>query len=144
MSTVVLEGLALTLLAGALAGNCMLPMKFARRWQWENVWLVFSIVSLLILPWALALTLAGNLGEIYGGLDYWQLVLPVIESSVDLPKIAGQRQSKRPWQNQQRDHAENQPDILPLPAPGELHRQHAVARERPCQQGQRETFQHDR
>src|ERR1017187_3049011 len=57
MSTVVLEGLALTLLAGALAGNCMLPMKFARRWQWENVWLVFSIVWLLILPWALALTL---------------------------------------------------------------------------------------
>src|ERR1039458_5702877 len=74
MSTVVLEGLALTLLAGALAGNCMLPMKFARRWQWENVWLVFSIVSLLILPWALALTLAGNLGEIYGGHDSWPLL----------------------------------------------------------------------
>ena len=60
MSTVVLEGLSLTLLAGLFSGNCMLPMKFARRWQWENVWLVFSIVSLLILPWALALTLAGD------------------------------------------------------------------------------------
>jgi hypothetical protein len=37
MSTVVLEGLSLTLLAGLFSGNCMLPMKFARRWQWENV-----------------------------------------------------------------------------------------------------------
>ena len=75
MSTAVLEGLALTLLAGALAGNSMLPMKFARRWQWENVWLVFSMVSLVILPWTLALMLAGNLGEIYGGVESRQLAL---------------------------------------------------------------------
>src|ERR1035438_3151983 len=39
----------------------MLPVQLATRW-----------------PWALALTLAGNLGEIYGGLDYWQLVLPFL------------------------------------------------------------------
>jgi hypothetical protein len=29
-------GLLLTLVAGLLSGNCMLPMKFARRWPWEN------------------------------------------------------------------------------------------------------------
>jgi len=78
MSTAVLGGLGLTLGAGLLSGNCMLPMKFARRWQWENVWLVFSMVSLVILPWTLALTLAGHLGEIYGGLEPRQLALPFL------------------------------------------------------------------
>src|ERR1700676_3499558 len=68
-------GLLLTLIAGLFSGNCMLPMKFARRWRWENIWLVFSVVSLLILPWALALTLAGNLAEIYGGLELRQMAL---------------------------------------------------------------------
>jgi L-rhamnose-H+ transport protein len=78
MSTMVLGGLGLTLVAGLLSGNCMLPMKFAKRWQWENVWLVFSMVSLVILPWTLALTLAGHLGEIYGALEPRQLALPFL------------------------------------------------------------------
>ena len=50
-------GLLLTLVAGLLSGHCMLPMKFARRWPWENTWLVFSVVSLVILPWALSFVL---------------------------------------------------------------------------------------
>jgi hypothetical protein len=37
-------GLGMTLVAGLLAGNSMLPMKFVKRWQWENTWLVFSLV----------------------------------------------------------------------------------------------------
>ena len=58
-------GLLLTLVAGLLSGNCMLPMKFARRWPWECTWLVFSIVSLVILPWLLALTLVKDVGAVY-------------------------------------------------------------------------------
>ena len=61
-------GFALSLLAGVLAGTCMLPLKFARRWSWENVWLVFSIVSLVILPWGLALAIVKNVFEIYAAL----------------------------------------------------------------------------
>ncbi len=61
-------GLLLTLVAGLLSGNCMLPMKFARRWPWENTWLIFSIVSLLILPWALALALVHDVGAVYSAL----------------------------------------------------------------------------
>jgi hypothetical protein len=44
-----------------MSGNCMLPMKFNRSWQWENSWLVFSVVSLLVLPWLLALCLVSHL-----------------------------------------------------------------------------------
>ena len=50
-------GLLLTLVAGLFSGSCMMPMKFAKRWPWENTWLVFTLVSLLILPWTLAFTL---------------------------------------------------------------------------------------
>jgi len=75
---IVWGGVALTLLAGLSAGNCMLPMKFAQRWHWENLWLVFSLVSLLILPWSLALLLAGNLGSLYASLSPNQLLLPFL------------------------------------------------------------------
>jgi L-rhamnose-H+ transport protein len=76
MTGSVLAGLAMILVAGVLAGNCMLPMKFARRWHWENTWLVFSLVSLVVLPWGLALLLAGNVLEVYRGLSLSQWLLP--------------------------------------------------------------------
>ncbi|MCW5977283.1 MAG: hypothetical protein KIT09_04365 [Bryobacteraceae bacterium] len=60
-------GVLLALTAGVTAGNCMLPMKFARRWAWENTWLVFSVVSLVILPWALAFGAVDNLPAVYRG-----------------------------------------------------------------------------
>ena len=78
MPAIVLGGIALTLLAGLCSGNCMLPMKFARSWKWENLWLVFSLVSLVILPWSLALLLAGNLGRLYASLSPAQLLLPFL------------------------------------------------------------------
>src|SRR3974390_479278 len=78
MSLVMFGGIAMILVAGMMAGNCMLPMKFARRWQWENTWLVFSLVSLIVLPWALALLLAGDVFEIYRGLSAGPLVLPFV------------------------------------------------------------------
>jgi L-rhamnose-H+ transport protein len=78
MPALVWGGLALTVLSGICSGNSMLPMKFARRWQWENTWLVFSLFSLLILPWALAFLLAGNLRSLYCSLFPGQLLLPLI------------------------------------------------------------------
>ena len=76
MPALVWGGLALTVLSGICSGNSMLPMKFAHRWQWENIWLVFSLFSLLILPWALAFLLAGNLRSLYCSLLPGQLLLP--------------------------------------------------------------------
>ena len=71
-------GFALTVAAGLLAGNCMLPMKFARKWPWESVWLVFSIVSLLILPWTLAFVTIGNPFAVYAGLPGVAFLTPVL------------------------------------------------------------------
>ena len=71
-------GIALTLLAGLMSGNCMLPMKFSRSWKWENTWLVFSVVSLVILPWALALGLVSHLLEAYSSLSFSQAAIPFL------------------------------------------------------------------
>jgi L-rhamnose-H+ transport protein len=45
-----LVGILLALLGGLVVGNCMLPLKKLRVWPWECAWLVFSLVSLLIVP----------------------------------------------------------------------------------------------
>jgi L-rhamnose-H+ transport protein len=69
-------GLFLTVLAGLLSGNCMLPLKFARRWPFEATWLVFSIVSLIVLPWVLALALVKDPGAVYAALPASAFLAP--------------------------------------------------------------------
>ena len=71
-------GIVLTLLAGVMSGNCMLPLKFNRSWQYENTWLVFSVVSLVLLPWALALGLVDHIVETYRSLSWFQIALPFL------------------------------------------------------------------
>jgi L-rhamnose-H+ transport protein len=78
MSVDIWIGLAMALVAGAMAGNCMLPSKYVHRWSWENMWLVFSLVSLVVLPWALALLTVPHLGELYAGLPARQFLVPFL------------------------------------------------------------------
>jgi L-rhamnose-H+ transport protein len=49
-----LAGVGLSALGGVLVGNCMLPLKRIRTWAWECSWLVFSVVSLVLVPCVLA------------------------------------------------------------------------------------------
>jgi L-rhamnose-H+ transport protein len=77
MTATVLEGVGLTLVAGIMSGNCMLPSKFARAWKWENLWFIFSVVSLVILPWTLALLLVNHLFAAYRGLAPAAFVVPL-------------------------------------------------------------------
>ncbi len=49
-------GLTLVFAGGLLNGSFAAPMKRLSVWRWENIWLVYSIVGLLILPWAIAQT----------------------------------------------------------------------------------------
>jgi L-rhamnose-H+ transport protein len=43
-------GIILALVAGALNGMFALPMKINKNWAWENNWLPFSFLSLMIFP----------------------------------------------------------------------------------------------
>lgn len=49
-----LAGLTLILAAGAMQGAFPLPMRFARVWEWENLWFVASLAGLVIFPWCIA------------------------------------------------------------------------------------------
>jgi L-rhamnose-H+ transport protein len=54
-------GLAIAVLAGAINGLFAVPMKLNRRWAWENNWLAFSLLSLVIFPWLIAFLSVPNL-----------------------------------------------------------------------------------
>lgn len=61
-------GMCLLILAGILNASFALPMKFVRSWAWENTWLLWSIVALLVLPPALAFAAIPDFaGVLHGG-----------------------------------------------------------------------------
>jgi L-rhamnose-H+ transport protein len=58
-------GLGLVLLAGAMNGSFAVPMKYATRWSWENIWLAWAFLALVAMPLILTLSTVPNLGRIY-------------------------------------------------------------------------------
>jgi L-rhamnose-H+ transport protein len=54
MRTDLVAGFLLILIAAAMNGAYAIPMKFMPRWKWENIWLLWTVLSLWILPLALA------------------------------------------------------------------------------------------
>src|SRR5260370_41233612 len=74
----VLLGVSLVMVAGLMCGCFMLPLKFVRSWRWENVWLVFSILSFAVIPWLLALAFVGRLFDTYRVLSAHQLAVPML------------------------------------------------------------------
>jgi L-rhamnose-H+ transport protein len=70
-------GMAVILVGGALNGGFALPMKHSRTWKWENLWLVFSVVGIFMVPWVLAFGLVPGLMQVYAGVTPRALLLPV-------------------------------------------------------------------
>jgi L-rhamnose-H+ transport protein len=58
-------GVIAVILAGMLQGVFAVPMKFASRWKYENIWLVFSFSGMVLLPWMLAAMTVPGLGRVY-------------------------------------------------------------------------------
>lgn len=69
--------MAVIFLSGALNGSFALPMKYTHRWRWENTWLVFTLVALLLLPWILAVGFVPRLGDLYEEVPSRALLYPV-------------------------------------------------------------------
>jgi L-rhamnose-H+ transport protein len=78
MGQPLLVAVSLTMVAGLMSGTCMLPMKFVRSWKCENLWLIFSLVSLVIIPWMLAIGLVDRLFDTYRALSFRQLAVPML------------------------------------------------------------------
>src|SRR5581483_4784060 len=69
-------GLALVFVSGIMAGSTLSPIKFMRRYKFENYWLIHSLVGTVVIPWALALFTIPNLLHLYAKLPLSELVLP--------------------------------------------------------------------
>jgi L-rhamnose-H+ transport protein len=59
------SGLILVTVAGVANATFALPMMFARRWAWENIWLGWTIFALVLLPVATAIVSIPSLGAVY-------------------------------------------------------------------------------
>jgi L-rhamnose-H+ transport protein len=58
MSSMILAGALLAVLSGLMNGSFTLPMRFLGRWEWENVWSLFIVVSCLLMPAAIVTAIA--------------------------------------------------------------------------------------
>jgi L-rhamnose-H+ transport protein len=61
-------GVVLALMGGVCVGNCMLPLKHIRTWTWECTWLIFSLVSLILVPCVIAYLLIPDWPHLYSEL----------------------------------------------------------------------------
>ncbi len=71
-------GIALAVGAGIMVGNCMLPLNYLRRWRWENAWMIFTLVALVLMPWALAFLRVPNLLSIYSHVNSASFMIPFL------------------------------------------------------------------
>ena len=71
-------GMAVILVSGSLNAAFPLPMKYSRNWKWENLWLVFSVVGIFVVPWTLALALVPRLLHVYAEVSPRALLLPMV------------------------------------------------------------------
>ncbi len=71
-------GVVLAVLAGVVNGLFALPMKLARKWQWENIWLPFSILGLIFLPRLLVFEGIPHLEQAYAEAGWSTLAIPIL------------------------------------------------------------------
>src|SRR5208283_4710892 len=71
-------GMTVILVSGGMNAAFALPMKYSRAWKWENLWLVYSVVGIFVVPWALATALVPGLMQVYSGLGARVLFLPFL------------------------------------------------------------------
>ena len=67
-------GIVLAIAGGLLVGNCMVPLKKVRIWPWECTWLVFSLVSLLLVPCLIAFLTVPAWPQLYSSLTLTELL----------------------------------------------------------------------
>src|SRR5579863_8500279 len=59
------SGIATLIIAGITNASFTTPMKYARKWAWENTWLAWTVFALVLLPLATGLATIPNLLMVY-------------------------------------------------------------------------------
>jgi L-rhamnose-H+ transport protein len=60
-----LAGALLAILAGAINGSALLPLKYTRGWRFENTWLLYSLLAYLVAPLLIAFITVPSLPAVY-------------------------------------------------------------------------------
>jgi L-rhamnose-H+ transport protein len=58
-----------------LNGSFALPMKRMPSWKWENTWLVYSLMGMIIGPWVFAMATVPQLGQVYQRASWHALIV---------------------------------------------------------------------
>ncbi len=68
-------GLVLLIIAGAMNGSFTLPMKYTKRWAWENTWLAWTIFALFVLPPAVTYVMLPQVQRVYAASDWAPILI---------------------------------------------------------------------
>jgi L-rhamnose-H+ transport protein len=71
-------GFLLLVIAALMNASFSLPMKYTRRWAWENTWMVWTFFALVLLPAAVALFTLPDLAAVYRASGFtllWHVVV---------------------------------------------------------------------
>jgi L-rhamnose-H+ transport protein len=68
-------GLILLIIAGAMNGSFTLPMKYTKRWAWENTWLAWTIFALFVLPPAVTYVMLPQVQKVYAVSDWTPILI---------------------------------------------------------------------
>jgi L-rhamnose-H+ transport protein len=69
-------GVVLVVLSGAMAGSVLTPLRFMKRYRFENTWLVYTMAGTMVLPWSLAAATVPDLPGVYRQVPLPSLLLP--------------------------------------------------------------------
>jgi len=78
MDMIIINALFLASFAGILNGSFALPTKFIKKWNFENIWLQYSIWAFLILPWVVAYFISPNIFKVYEATHFHYIVFMAI------------------------------------------------------------------
>jgi len=82
MDRVMIGALGLLVLAGAMNSAYTLPLKLKLKWQWENMWLAFTIVGICVLPAALGMCTIPSFWTIYTQIKLRSVLIVVFAGAV--------------------------------------------------------------
>ncbi len=71
-------GLLFVLMSGTMVGCAMLPIRFMRKYRFENYWAIYNLVATCLIPWGLAFATIPNLLGVYKQLPFTTLLVPVL------------------------------------------------------------------
>lgn len=70
----IITGILLTIFSGVLNGSFVAPTKKIKGWEWENTWLVYAFLGMVIFPLAVTIIYIPQVAGIYSNVPFNNLV----------------------------------------------------------------------